>query len=309
MPEQDEFKQLLEHLPDAVLVLDAKQKVLYANLAATKMIGQGRKESLVGSPFGQPVVRGETTQIQLITPQGLRHGEMRVSPIQFSSAERTLVMIRDISDLIAVRDQYRDVLLSTIETLSTTVEVHDPYTAGHEHRVAGLSHAIAKRLGYDDAFCEGLYVAGLLHDIGKLAIPAEILTKPGKLTEEEFALIKTHAQVGYDIIKRVDLPWPVADIIHQHHERCDGSGYPQGLNSDQILPQAKIMAVADSCEAMMNARPYREGLGEEFALNTINAEAGIKLDRAACEACSALFKESLFSFDYPAPNLLDSSNP
>lgn len=304
MPEHDEYKQLLEHLPDAILILDAQQRVTYANLAADKLIGHGRKEPLIGSNFGQPVVHGETSEIQLITPLGLRHGEMRVSSIMLGAMERTLVMIRDISDLIAMRDQYRDVLLSTIETLSTTVEVHDPYTAGHELRVASLSHAIAKQLGYDEFFCEGIFVAGLLHDIGKLAIPAEILTKPGKLTNEEFALIKTHAQVGYDIIKRVDLPWPVAETIHQHHERCDGSGYPQGLSADQILPQAKIMAVADACEAMMNARPYREGLGQEFALTTIQAESGSKLDAEACEACTVLFRESRFSFDNPAPNPL-----
>lgn len=303
MTDQDLFEQLLSKLPDAVILLDDSQKVTYANLTAINLIGNGDADRFIGKTFGQPIVHGETTQIQLLTPEGLKHGEMRVSQIRLFDSSHTLVIIRDISDLIAIRDQYRDILLSTIETLSTTSEVHDPYTAGHEHRVACLSYAIAKKMGYDMQFCEGLYVAGLLHDIGKLAIPAEILTKPSTLKPQEYELIKTHARVGYDILKRVELPWPVAETIYQHHERCDGSGYPRGLSSNEILEQAKVMAVADSCEAMMNSRPYRQGLGQAYALKIIMEESGVRLDADACRTCVELFEKKLFSFDDPAPLL------
>lgn len=185
---------------------------------------------------------------------------------------------------------------ATIQAVATTIEKRDPYTAGHQHRVALLSRAIALELGLPETQAHGIYLAGMIHDIGKIYVPADILSRPGKLIDEEFDLLRSHARVGYDILKDVDLPWPVAQIILQHHERCDGTGYPSGLGADQILLEAKILAVADVVEAMASHRPYRPALGLEAALEEIEKNRGILYDTAAADACLRLFREKGFSF-------------
>ncbi|MFA7097437.1 MAG: HD-GYP domain-containing protein, partial [Gammaproteobacteria bacterium] len=185
---------------------------------------------------------------------------------------------------------------ATIQAVATTIEKRDPYTAGHQHRVALLSRAIALELGLPETQAHGIYLAGMIHDIGKIYVPADILSRPGKLIAEEFDLLKSHARVGYDILKDVDLPWPVAQIILQHHERCDGTGYPSGLGADQILLEAKILAVADVVEAMASHRPYRPALGLEAALEEIEKNRGILYDTAAADACLRLFREKGFGF-------------
>jgi len=164
----------------------------------------------------------------------------------------------------------RKALEGIIHAMSLTVESRDPYTAGHQHRVADLATAIAEEMSLSKDQVEGIRMAGMIHDIGKISIPAEILSKPGSITEYEFGIIKTHPRVGYDILKQIEFPWPVAQIVYQHHERINGSGYPQGLCGKEILLQAKILGVADVVEAMASHRPYRPAFGIEKALEEIS---------------------------------------
>jgi PAS domain S-box-containing protein/putative nucleotidyltransferase with HDIG domain len=180
---------------------------------------------------------------------------------------------------------------TTIQVLGTASEVRDPYTAGHQKRVANLASAIATEMGLPNDKIEGLWMAGSIHDIGKISIPAEILSKPTKLTNTEFSIIKEHSQVGYDMLKDVESPWPLAQIAYQHHERMNGSGYPRNLKGDEILLKARILAVADVVEAMGSHRPYRPTLGTEAALEEITKNKGILYDNAVADACLKLFRE------------------
>jgi putative nucleotidyltransferase with HDIG domain len=186
---------------------------------------------------------------------------------------------------------------ATIEAMALTVEMRDPYTAGHQRRVTELAVAIAKELDLSEAEISGIRVAGIIHDIGKIQIPAEILSKPGRLTELEFSLIKNHPSAGYEILKNVEFPWPVAQIVLQHHERMNGSGYPLGISGDDILLEARILGVADVVEAMASHRPYRPALGIGQALGEIWKNSDILYDSKVADACFKLFYEKEFSFD------------
>jgi len=190
----------------------------------------------------------------------------------------------------------RTSLLDSITALAAIVEMRDPYTAGHQHRVAQLAIAIAKELQLPAEQVEGIHLAGVVHDVGKIRVPAEILTKPGKLTGLEFSIIKEHAQNGYEILSNIDFPWPIAEIVLQHHERLDGSGYPQALNNGKVLLEAKILAVADVVESMMSHRPYRPALGIDAALENIALNKGTLFDPSVVDACIKLFRESDFNF-------------
>ena len=184
-----------------------------------------------------------------------------------------------------------------IETIASLCESRDPYTAGHQRRVAQLSCAIAKEMGLPEKQIEGIHASGLLHDIGKIYIPTDILNRPGRLSNIEMDLIRTHSKVGYDILKTVNFPWPVAQIVLQHHERQDGSGYPQGLSGEEILIEAKILAVTDVVEAMSSHRPYRPALGIDMALGEISRNSGILYDPKVVDVCLKLFKEKNFKFE------------
>jgi PAS domain S-box-containing protein len=182
-------------------------------------------------------------------------------------------------------------MLATVDSISRMVDLRDPYTAGHERRVADVSAAIARGLGFEDERIRGLEIAGRLHDIGKIAVPSEILVKPARLSSAEFMLVKQHAAHGHEILNVVDFPWPVAEVAHQHHERMDGSGYPRGLKGDEILHEARIMAVADVIEAMASHRPYRASLGIEPALAEIEKGAGRIYDPDVSRAALRLFRD------------------
>jgi PAS domain S-box-containing protein len=187
--------------------------------------------------------------------------------------------------------QLETAFMSTVQVATTLGEMRDPYTAGHQRRVAEIAVAIGAELGFDARRQEGLRVAGYLHDVGKIRIPSEILSKPGKLSSTEFELVKGHAQASYDVLKDVAFPWPVAEVALQHHERMDGTGYPQGLKGEAILLEARIMAVADVVEAMSSHRPYRPGLGIEKALAEIERGRGSAYDSVVADACLTLFGE------------------
>lgn len=186
-------------------------------------------------------------------------------------------------------------LVETIEAISKAVEARDPYTAGHQHRVAELACAIATEMGLDAERIEGIRMGGIIHDIGKIQLPAEILSKPSNLSDMEYQFIKEHSNVGYEILKDIDFPWPVALIARQHHERLDGSGYPLGLKGDEICLEARIIAVADVVEAMSSHRPYRAGLGIDTALQEIESKRGIYYDAAVTDACLRLFRERSYT--------------
>lgn len=185
----------------------------------------------------------------------------------------------------------RRVMGEIIQAMALTVEAKDPYTAGHQQRVSDLARSIATEMGIKEDQIEGVRMAGALHDIGKISIPGEILNKPGLLNDLEYRMIKFHVQIGYDILKDLEFPWPIAKIILQHHERIDGSGYPNGLNGDEILLEAKILGVADVIEAMNSHRPYRRALGINKALEEISKNKGILYDPEAVDACLILFLE------------------
>ncbi|MFA4911199.1 MAG: PAS domain S-box protein, partial [Desulfobacteria bacterium] len=184
----------------------------------------------------------------------------------------------------------------TIRAMAMIVEERDPYTAGHQSRVADLSVAIAQDMNLSDEQISGIRMAGMIHDIGKVKIPAEILSKPSKLSHIEFDLIKSHAEIGYKILEPIAFPYPVAKIAYQHHERINGSGYPQGLKGDEILVEARIIAVADVAEAMASHRPYRPALGIDTALKEIEENKGILYDAGVVDACHRLFREKGFQF-------------
>jgi len=193
-------------------------------------------------------------------------------------------------DLRAARDRIQGTMEATIRTIAKTVEVRDPYTAGHHRRVSDLSVRIAEEMGLDDEIRKAIALAAVIHDLGKIQVPAEILSKPGKLTEIEFSLVKTHPTVGYDLLKTIEFPWPLAEIIYMHHERMDGSGYPQGLSADEIPIESRIIGVADTVEAMSSHRPYRPALGIERALGQIRSDRETLFDPLVVDACLRVFE-------------------
>ncbi|HUV07579.1 MAG TPA: HD domain-containing phosphohydrolase, partial [Spirochaetia bacterium] len=183
-----------------------------------------------------------------------------------------------------------------IYVIVSTVEARDPYTAGHQQRVAELARSIAQEMGLSLEEVDGIRIAGSIHDLGKIKIPAEILSNPGKITEAEFNLIKTHPEVAFGILDEIEFSRPVAEIVYQHHEKIDGSGYPRGLTDKDILLEAKILTVADVVEAIASHRPYRPALGVEKALDEITLKKGIQYDPEAVDACIRLFEKKEFNF-------------
>ena len=191
-------------------------------------------------------------------------------------------------------DSLKRAINTTIQVLVSALESRDPYTTGHQSRAADLACAITTEMGLDQNKIEGIRMASIIHDIGKLAVPTEILAKPGKLTDIEFLLIKQHSQTGYDMLKDVESPWPLAQIVHQHHERMNGTGYPKNLKGDEILLESRILAVADVVEAISSDRPYRPSLGIDFALDEIDKNKGVLYDDVVANACLNLFREKGF---------------
>ncbi len=211
-------------------------------------------------------------------------------------------LLQDISERKRAEDEIRryvaqleQAMQSTINVVATIGELRDPYTHGHERRVGEIAAAIGTEMGLDQNQVEGIRIAGYMHDVGKIAVPAEILAKPARLSKAEFELVKDHAQQSYEILKTVPFPWPVAETAWQHHERLDGSGYPRGLKGEEIVLEARVLAVADTVEAMSSHRPYRPGLGLEKALAEIEKGGGKIFDPRVVDACLRLFREKRFA--------------
>ena len=189
-----------------------------------------------------------------------------------------------------MQERLATALRATIEAMSKTMEWRDPYTAGHQKRVASIAMAIGRQLGWDNERIQAIYMAAMVHDIGKMAVPSEILTKPSRLTDLEMQMVQGHVEAGYQILKDIPFPWPIADMVRQHHERLDGSGYPLGLKDEQISQEGRVLAVADTIEAMATHRPYRPAKGLNSAMDEIQAEAGTKLDAKVVEAAFKLLE-------------------
>ena len=204
---------------------------------------------------------------------------------------------RDITERKLAEERTKRALGATVQAIAVIAETRDPYTAGHQRRVADLAGAIATEMNLPPDTIEGLRVAATIHDLGKISVPAEILSKPTKLTDIEFGLIKVHSLAGYNILKDIDFPWPVARIVLEHHERMHGSGYPNGLTGDNSLMESRILSVADVVEAMASHRPYRPALGIDTALEEIEKNKGILYDAGVVEACVRLFREKGFQFE------------
>jgi len=304
----------LEAHPEMVEACYRSVRVIDVNEAALRLSGATTKDDLLLAqqpprpelgPFRDRLLaiwRGErvfeTTAEDWTLDGRTIHTALRwsVPPGQEKTLNRVLLSKMDITGLVEGENRLRRALDGTIEAIGRVTEARDPYTAGHQRRVTELSVAVARKLGLDERTIEATRAAGLLHDIGKLSIPAEILSKPSVLSPLEMSLMKTHPQSAYEVLRTIDFPWPVADIVLQHHERMDGSGYPQGLKGDAILMEARILAVADIVEAMSSHRPYRAALGIEVALAEVERGRGAQYDALVVDACLDLFRVEGFRF-------------
>jgi putative nucleotidyltransferase with HDIG domain len=253
------------------------------NKAAESAIIKGAIDFLV-KPF-------QKEQILISVSNALRRRAMDLQS-EFEVQNLECIINDQTQDLMDANERLNRILTSTVKAMSLAVESRDPYTAGHQQRVANISAAIAGKMGFNDEQVEYLRMAAMIHDIGKISVPAEILCKPTRLSKAEFDIIKEHPLTGYNILKGIDFPYPLAKIIYQHHERMDGSGYPQGLSGDEILMEAKILAVADVVEAMASHRPYRSALGLDVALDEIIKNKGQIFDPEVVETCCELFRNN-----------------
>ena len=256
------------------------------------------------------IVQGREPHVRVIwqipLEGGLRSVRFDKTPLVDADGEIRGVMVEgiDITDHTSAEislqeklDKLEKTLNGSIQAMATIVEMRDPFTIGHQQRVASLSGAIAQQMGLAEEQAFGVIIASKIHDIGKVYVPMEILSKPGGLSDTERQIIKSHSAGGYDILKPIDFPWPVAQAIYQHHERLDGSGYPLGLRGADIILEARIIMVADVVEAMSSHRPYRPALSVESALTEITGNSGILYDAEVVDACVRLFREKAFSFD------------
>jgi PAS domain S-box-containing protein/putative nucleotidyltransferase with HDIG domain len=261
--------------------------------------GGGSREGIIEK--GKLALAGKPQffEWKYLRPDGtLFDAEVSFNRVDIGSQVFLQAIVRDITDrkqaaekLERTLENLRQTTTATVQVMAHVVETRDAYTAGHQRRVADIAVAIAGEMQLPSHTIEGIRMAGVIHDIGKISIPAEILSKPGDLRRKEFELIKDHPQMGYEILKDVEFPWPIAEIVHQHHERMDGSGYPNGLRGGEILLEARIIAVSDVVEAIASHRPYRPARGIDTALEEIKTNQGILYDRDVVDACLSLFRE------------------
>lgn len=311
------YTRLFETAQDGILILNFPDGIIEdANPYIIQLIGFS-KEELIGKKLWEIGLISDKNKALKAHQAILETGYVRYEdidlvtknggslPTEFISnsylvGDKTVIQcnIRDISarknaeHALALEQTHRVTqIYETVTSLSNVIEARDPFTAGHQHRVADLAVEIAKELGMQPSDIDGLKLAALIHDVGKIGIPIEVLTKPTALTPLEVAILRSHAQAGFDILKPLSFPWPIAKFVLQHHERIDGSGYPNGLTGDQISLEAKILAVADTVEAMASDRPYRCRVGLEAGLKEITTKSGILFDAAVVKACLTLFRE------------------
>lgn len=313
------FFTILNSIGDAVFVMDEADQITYVNPIAEK-ITELTIDRLIGKRF---------TEVLNIKYNGL-HADVRISqegnndihynyfitqsgkhvPIDFSvshisdingARSGSVIILRDDTERVRsemkIKESYLQIkkaIGGIVQAMAQTLETRDPYTAGHQRRVADIARCIANEMNLPEKQVEGIFMAGIIHDLGKICIPTEILSKPGKLSSIEFDLIKTHPQIGYDILKNIDFPWPLAEMVYQHHEWYNGSGYPRGLEGDSILLGARIICVADVVEAMASDRPYRPARGIDEALAELRNKKGQNFDKDIVDICLSLFLEKKY---------------
>lgn len=321
---EEKYRTILESMEDGYFEQDLAGNFLFVNDSMSRIYGYS-KEELIGMNYkkhtdaenggkcfhayvniyktGKP---GKVVDFDIIRKDGIRrHVESSVSLIRDSAGNPIAFrgIVRDVTErkqfeeaLIQSFARQRDALAATVGATAMMVETRDPYTAGHQRRVADLGRAIALEMQLTDEQIEGIHMASMIHDLGKISVPSEILSKPTRLTDLECRLIKTHSQAGYDILKDIEFPWPIARIVLEHHERMNGSGYPQGLKGDKALLESRILSVADVVEAMASHRPYRPGLGIEAALTEIEKNKETLYDPEVVDACLRLFRQKGYRF-------------
>lgn len=321
----DKFRALVETTSDIIWEVDGRAVYTYISPQVYDTLGYKPQEVLGKTPFDfvplQEARRLTKVLIAAITsgeplrsievPNLHKNGQtvfLETSGVPFRDGNGTLVgyrgVHRDITQRRAADQQVHETIKklestveSVIQAISLTVEMRDHYTAGHQRRVNQLACAIAREMDLPLERIQIIRVAGLLHDFGKIFVPTEILIKPGKLNDLEFSLIKSHPQSGYNVLKNIEFPWPIADIIVQHHERMDGSGYPSHLRGEEIGPEARILAVADVVEAMTFHRSYRPALGLDTALKEVNKNKSTLYDPKVVEACLDAFLDHSFKWE------------
>jgi len=311
---EQKYRSVVENASEAILIAQDGY-VKFANPATASLIERPSEYVLAHAfvefihPEDQAMVveryrrriAGEKIEIgykfRVVTGKGsVRWVHLNAARIEWQGRPATINFLTDVTESKETEERLKQSQEATIRSLAMVTERRDPYTAGHQTRVGELACAIASELGLPEDRIDGLRVAATLHDIGKVSVPTEILSKPTKLTEVEFSLVKEHPQAAYEILKGAEFPWPIADIILQHHERLDGSGYPSGLSGDEICLEARLLAVADTVEAMASHRPYRPALGIDKALEEIAENSGRLYDSSATGACIRLFVEERFHF-------------
>lgn len=320
--------KVIDTVPNNIFVKDKDGKYLMVNKSVAElfntipkdMVGKTDRELIVQSMIKNEnldnLIKDDLEVIkkkkEVLIPEvslSLDNGER----IWFQTTKVPLILQDDSEamlgvsvDITALKNSFlrlQDLMEETVNGLVSAVEKRDPYTAGHQRRVSLLANAIAVKMKLSKFQIDGLRIAAIVHDIGKINIPTEILSKPGKLSDQEFNLIKTHPQAGFEILSTISFPWPVAEIVLQHQERINGSGYPRGLKNNEILIEARIIAVADVVEAIMSHRPYRPSRGMDFALSEINLHKGVLYDEIVAETCLNLFKNKEFAFSDSNRNL------
>jgi len=295
-------KQTLDYTPEEYILMPLNEIMTPASLELCMQVLTEEME--IEKRGKRDPLWSRTIEIEHIHRSGkIVPVEIKMTFIRNAAGQATGILgyTRDITERKQADEELQQTLESlrkavgaTIQSMVSAVEMRDPYTAGHQLRVANVARAIAKEMGLPQDKIDGIRMAGSIHDIGKLSIPAEILSKPTKLTNVEFSLIKEHSHNGYEMLKNVESPWPLAQIVYQHHERMDGSGYPRNLKGDEILIEARIMAVADVVEAIASHRPYRPSLGIDAALAEIEKNKGTHYDKTVADACLRLFREKDF---------------
>jgi PAS domain S-box-containing protein len=309
------YRALFQGTADGILIADLESRMFrYANPAVCRLLGYSEAElqtmgvADIHPKADLPAVLAEF-EAQARGDKALAAGlpclrkdgtiiytDVSATAMSLDGEACTAGFFRDITERKRAQEALSRSLEATLSALGHAAEMRDPYTAGHQRRVTALATALARKLGLPDDACDTLRIAGLLHDVGKLGIPAEILSKPSQLSAIELALIRQHPHIAYDLLTDIPFPGPVAEIVLQHHERLDGSGYPHALVGGQILREARILAVADVVEAMASHRPYRPALGIDAALTEIRAGRETRYDQQVADACVALFESGEFSF-------------